>query len=82
MKKYKLVKSDYVIVRGKKLYRIKALRNFGSVKTGYLGGYIESEFNLSHQGNAWICDDAKVFGNAQVYGDALVSGNAKVFGDA
>ena len=43
---------------------------------------MESEKNLSQNGNAWVDGDAEVFGDAWVYGDAEVSGNAEVFGDA
>ena len=32
------------------LHRIRALRDFGDVKAGDLGGFIESEGNLSHDG--------------------------------
>ena len=79
---------------GPVLYRIQALVAFGDVAEGELGGYIEKEENLSHEGTAWVScnaevyDNAKVFGNAKVYGDAevsgdaWVSGNAKVSGDA
>ena len=93
MKKYELTE-ETVTVYGKTLYRIRAVRDFGSVKTGEFGGYIEKEENLSHFGNAWISGDAwvsgdarvsgnaRVFGNAWVYGDARVSGNARVFGNA
>ena len=49
---------------------------------GDLGGYVESESNLSHEGRAWVRDNAKVFGNAQVLNNALVCGNAIVFDDA
>ena len=35
------------------VYRIKALRDFGDVKTGQLGGWIEKESNLSHDGNCF-----------------------------
>ena len=55
---------------------------FGNVKEGELGGFIEKEENLSHEGNAWVYGDAKVCGNAKVFGDAKVCGNAWVFGDA
>ncbi len=51
------------------LYRIKAVRSFGVVKAGVLGGFIEKEENLSHEGNAWVYSDAWVSGNAQVCGD-------------
>jgi len=67
---------------GRKLYRIKALIDFGDVKTGDLGGYIESENNLSHNDNCWVFGDAEVCGNAWVYGDARVFGDAWVYGDA
>ena len=84
MKKYELTE-ETVTVYGKTLYRIRAVRDFGSVKTGEFGGYIEKEENLSHFDNAWVfgnarvCGDAKVYGNARVYDDAWVSGNAEVF---
>lgn len=81
MKKYELTE-ETLTVSEKTLYRIRAVRDFGSVKTGEFGGYIEKEENLSHFGNAWIYGDARVFGNAWVYGDARVSENAWVYGDA
>ena len=87
MKKYELT-NETIQIEGKKLYRIKALIDFGDVKAGDLGGFIEKESNLSHLGNAWIYDDAmvcgnaKVRGNAEVYGNAWVYGNAKVRGNA
>ena len=36
---------------GKILHRIQAVRDFGNVKTGDLGGWIEKEENLSHGGH-------------------------------
>ena len=78
MKKYELLKDDTKEVSGHTLYRIKALRDFGNVEKGDFGGYIESENNLSHYGNAMVCGDARVFGNAMVCGDAWVSGNAVI----
>ena len=81
MKKYELTE-ETVTVYGKTLYRIRAVRDFGSVKTGEFGGYIEKEENLSHFGNAWISGDAWVYGNAWVYGEVQVAGNAWVYGNA
>ena len=87
MKKYELTE-ETVTVYGKTLYRIRAVRDFGSVKTGEFGGYIEKEENLSRFGNAWVSDNAWVFDNARVYdnawvfGDAWVSGNARVSDNA
>ena len=88
MKKFKLTSEFIVDISGVKLFRIKALIEFGNVKAGDLGGYIEKEENLSHMGNAWVSGnaqvsgDARVSGNARVSGDARVSGNAWVSGDA
>lgn len=62
--------------------RIRATVEFGRVKIGDLGGWIEKEENLSHENEAWVYDNAKVYGNAQVCGDAKVYGNAEVYGDA
>ena len=87
MKKYELT-DDTRMVMGKKLTRIKALISFSDVEAGELGGYIEKEENLSHEGDAWVADnawvtgDARVRGNARVNSDAWVYGNARVDGDA
>ncbi len=74
--------------------QIRAVRSFGSIKKGEIGGWIGMEYNLSHDGNAWVkdnavvIDDSVVCGNAVVSGDALVeegsevSGNAVVCGNA
>lgn len=86
-KKYKLT-DETISYRGKTLYRIEALRDFNDVKKGDKGGFVESEKNLSHDGNCWIYNDAKVFGNARVYqhgcvfDEAMVSGHAEVYGHA
>ena len=77
-KKYELLKDDAITSFGRTLYRIKATTDFGDVKKGELGGYIEKEENLSHLGNAWVSGNALVSGNARVSDDAWVSGNARV----
>lgn len=48
-KKYRLLKDDTIIVGGKTLYRIEALRDFADVKKGDKGGYVEEEEMLSHE---------------------------------
>lgn len=60
------------------LHRIRALRNIPryGVRSGDLGGWIEKENNLSHEGDAWVSGDARVFGNARVCGDAIVDKEA------
>ena len=92
--KYEILKDEFIEFDGRKLYRIKALKDFHNVKKGKVGGYIASERNLSHEGEAWvygnacvsgdarISDDARVYGNACVYGNVWVSGNAQVYGNA
>ena len=91
-KKYELTEETFLGCR-----RIVALRDFGAensekhyfqVKKGDRGGFIESEANLSHEGNCWVKDSARVSGNAKVYEDALIenfaviNGNARVYGSS
>src|SRR5574344_1474809 len=64
------------------LHRIKALKEFAEVKKGDLGGWVESEYNLSQDGTCWVYDDAKVFENARISLDAIIYNNAQVFGNA
>lgn len=80
-KKYKLDLADSKLVEGRTLYRVVALRDFGDIKEGEKGGYIQSEDNLSHEGQSWIGNDAMVYGDAWVGENAWVSGNAKVWGN-
>lgn len=88
MKKFELTTEFITNAFGKKLFRIKALVEFGDVKAGELGGYVEKEGNVSQAGNAWVYGNARVYGNAEVsgnaevYGDARVCGNAWVYGNA
>lgn len=87
-KKYEILKDDYVCLSEGKAYRIKALKSFNDVKAGDLGGYIQNESNLSHDGDCWLYDNAKVFENARVLDnarikdEALVYGNSTVYNDA
>ena len=64
------------------MYRIKALKNFASVKVGELGGYVASERSLSHKGKCWVADNAIVTNHARVCGDATVEDEAVVCGFA
>ena len=82
-KKYELIPSD---IEG--LFRIKALKCFGGVMIGEIGGYVESENNLSQLGDCWIYDNAivrdnaRVLVNARVLCNAVIQDNAVVRGDA
>ena len=86
-KKYKLT-DETINLNGATLYRIEALKDFGEIKKGDKGGFIESENNLAHEGDAWVSDNAHVYGdacvfdNARVYNNAFVSGYAQVYGKA
>ena len=80
-KKYRLT-GNHINIGNRILYQIEALKDFGNVKAGDLGGYIESEENLSQYDNAWVYGDAQVLGNAQVFDNARVYGNACVFDNA
>lgn len=55
------------------LRQIEALRDFSDIKAGTLGGWIEEESNLSHDGDCWIYDH-----NSAVFAGAAISGNARV----
>ena len=83
MKKYKTIFDEK-----RKLYRIEALRDFGDVKKGQLGGFIAKEENLSHEGDCWVYKDAMVFDdahvseNAKIYDQVKVYDNACVYGEA
>lgn len=69
-------------------YRIRAIKDFGRVKEGQIGGIVCGEQNLSQDGTCWIdfdssvTDNASVWGNAQVTKGSRLIGNARVYGDA
>lgn len=88
-KKYELTTiKTYVEGYDKPLYAIRALKDFGKVKAGDFGGYIESESNLSQKGNCWIGENAKVFGNAKIRDNAYIANsiyinrNIKIYDNA
>ena len=85
-KKYEMLMEDSVTVEyGNEmhtLYRIRALRDFGNISKGTIGGYIESEKNLSHNENCWVAGNAKVYGDARVSDNAYVDCYARVYDNA
>ena len=75
--KFEMVQHDFVLRNTSSVaYRIKALRDFGDVRAGDLGGYIETENMLSHEGNCWVYDSASVVKGGCVKGDAQVRDEA------
>lgn len=75
MKKYEFT-GETKVVDGIALHRIRRLSD------GAIGGWIESEANLSHEESCWIFDNAAISGGARIFGNAVVFDNAEVFGDA
>lgn len=76
-------------LHGITLYRIRAQRDIPihGVKAGDLGGYVESEANLSQEGDCWIygdfctvCQDAHVSGDVKLVGSMLALSNSKLSG--
>lgn len=80
-KKYELTDNTKEVL-GHTLHQIKALKSFGDVKKGDLGGWIEDYSNLSQSDIAWVYDDARVYKNAKVSGQAQIRGNAWVYDHA
>ena len=81
MKKYDFT-GETLAWYGRTLSRIRALKDFGDVEAGDLGGWIEKEENLSHEGEAEVYGEAKVYGEAIVCDEARVCGQAEVCGNA
>lgn len=97
-KKYELLEDDtlsWSSLEGEliTLYRIRALKDFvcpvkedslfsNYINKGDLGGYIEKEENLSHEGGCWVFHNARVYSNAKVLENARVYNLANVFGNA
>lgn len=92
MKKYEMATNYTLNVDGQTLCRVRALIDFilangKQVHAGDLGGYIESERNLSQEGkcwvggNSWVMNGGKVTENGLADEEALVDYSV-VSGDA
>lgn len=79
--KYELT-GETINANGHTLHRIRALKDFGDVHKGDLGGFVESEKNLSHYGNCWLYGNSKAYENAKVHQNASLWENAEVSGNA
>lgn len=87
-------KYEMIPVPDKKLYQIRALKDFTvledgtEIHAGDLGGFISGEWNLSQSGTCWISENsrvinsAKVTENAQIRGNAIILENAKILGNS
>ena len=74
-KKYELT-TETRSFDGRILHRIKRIED------ELIGGWIESENNLSQEGDCFVYDNAMVYGDAEVCDNAIVFDNAKVYGRA
>lgn len=87
MKKYEFT-GETIIFEGRTLHRIRYIRDIGFVCKGEIGGWIEGEHNLSHEGDCRLLQEAKVFGNAcimecsYVINNAIIKDNAQIKGYA
>ena len=81
MKKYEFTGEEKV-VGGITLRRIRAVRRFAQADAGEMGGWIQKEENLSHDGECWVSGEALVCNSARVTDDAWVGGHAQVYYDA
>src|SRR5260370_8578056 len=78
-KKYELVPDRQIVVAGTTLYRIRALKDFGNVKAGDLGGFVGAGRNLSQDGDCWGADAAQVYDQAVISDDAQIYGRRPLF---
>ena len=81
-KKFEFTEETKTTSWGVTVKRIVALRDFGDVKVGDKGGFLEKEENLSHDNDCWVYDEAQVYNEAKVFGKAQVCGEAQVCDEA
>lgn len=75
MKKYEFT-GETINYFERKLNRIRRLSD------GLVGGWIEKEENLSHEGYCFVYNNAKVYGNATIRNNATIRDNAIIRGNA
>ena len=83
-KKYELT-TETKEINGHTVYRIKALKSFDTiigrtVNAGDLGGWVESEDNLSQDGKCWLFDDAAGYENSRRYDNSVGYENSRQYG--
>lgn len=87
-KKFELIENSEIYIFGRTLRQIRAIKDFGAIKVGDLGGFLEFEKNLSHDNNAWVAERAMILGNAKIYDNAyiseraLITDHAEIYGNA
>lgn len=81
MLKYKMT-DNTLMVNDRVLHQIVALKDFGIIRKGDLGGWIEDYSNLDQEGKAWVADNAWVYASARVTQNAFIGHMARVAGTA
>lgn len=76
--KFKLIEDFY---KGRIVFRICSVKDFGRMPAGSVGGIVEKESNLSQEGDSWIGYDSKVYGDSRVEGNATIAGNCTLRGN-
>ncbi len=71
--KYKLETTKKKAPNGKRVFRVH-------YHDGIVGGYVQGEHNLSHDGDCRILDKSIVYGKAKISGSVLLNGRLKVYG--
>ncbi|MBR3172709.1 hypothetical protein IKF21_02240 [Candidatus Saccharibacteria bacterium] len=79
MRGYRKAEMPMPILPGLTLYRIRALKSFGDVRAGDIGGFVQSEANLSQEGSCWIYGNSRVYLNGRVEGDEKFRGYARMW---
>lgn len=87
-KKYRLTEESQIMDGRTEVFRIEAVSNFGDVRVGDLGGFIESEDDLTNDlgDDSWVYDEAVAYGydynNNRPFQAQGVSDNAKITGNS
>ncbi len=82
-KKYELTKIITKLPCGVILHRIRALRDIREgVKKGDLGGWVQTEWNLSQNNTCWIYAEAKCYHHGKVSQRAILYDHAAVYDQA
>lgn len=69
--KYKILDKS-MSIGGHTYYQIQAIKDFGNVKAGDLGGWVEDKKCLSQEGNCWVCPQSFIEKNGRVYDNAQI----------
>lgn len=79
-KKYDLIETDHFTAKPYKLKQVRALIDIPryNVKVGDLGGFVEDEHILSHDGDCWIGNIARAYKGTSVRDNAFLTDGASI----